>query len=326
MSHKGLYGLVVTAVAVVVAVGIAIGLLVSPRAVPPDPTRYMPGEPVAYVAVADLDDVMETIQDSRWWRSLTKRLLEDKGLGTILDRLEQSHQKKFKTSIQDHLASLRVLIGGRVAIGFYSGLRGLSWLAAVTPTRRMSADEVLARVVDFSKVIGRPRPKIEAVKYAGQVYHRLALPRGPVLVYAPRGRTIYASPKRRLIERVIDRVAGKPGPVLADDKVYRQTRADAVDNARLWAFIRWDKLPARRGRGLWSRLLDSIGTVRITSNLVDTRIAVGFQHGLAGKILGAGLPEASLDSARLLPRSPLIYYGSCGYRLAEVWQGLLDTM
>jgi len=326
MGHKGLYALVIAVVAVIVAVAMAIGLAIRPRGLPPDPTRYLPGEPVAYVAVADLDEVLETIGDSRWWRTLTKGLLADEGSATILAKLKQRHRKIFKTSIRDHLAAARVLIGGRVDVGFYSGLRGLSWLAAVTPTRRLSADDVQALVVDFGRALGWPKPKIDKVKYAGQVYHRLALPRGPVLVYVPRGRTIYASTNRRLIERVIDRVTGKAGPVLADDKLYRQTRAGAVDQARLWAFIQWDKLPARRGRGFWSRLLDSIGTVQISSNLVDTRIAVGFQHGPAKKILGAGLPGAGLRSARLLPQSPLIYYGSCGYRLAEVWQGLLDTM
>ncbi len=326
MGHKGLYALVIAVVAVIAAVALAIGLAISPRAVPPDPTRYLPGEPVAYVGLADLDQVLDTIQDSQWWRTLTKGLLADQGLAKILAQLEQRHQKFFKTSIQDHLAAVRALFGGRVDVGFYSGLRGLSWLAALTPTRRLSADDVQALVIDFGRALGWPRPKIETVNYLGRVYRRLALPRGPVLIYVPRGRTIYASANRRLIERVIERVTGKPGRVLADDKVFRQTRAHAVKHARLWAFLRWDRLPARRGRAFWSRLLDSIGTVRLTSNLVHTRIRVGLQHGPAKKIMGSGLPGASLRSVGLLPRSPLIYYGSCGYRLAAVWQGLLATM
>jgi hypothetical protein len=326
MNPKGVQISAALAIVAVVILAIFIGLVVRPRAVVPDPARYLPGNPVAFIGLQDLAQVKKLVQDSDWWHSLWSRLRLDKRFKAAWAALESWHGRRFSTTISSQLKWLEGLLGRRISIGFYSGLRGISFLAAVRPDTSTSPDEIAVRLGRLQVKPGQKPPPVKWLTHEGRQYGQMSLAGRPVYLFSPDRGTIYVSGRRRLIEAVMDRVKGKPGSRLVDDPLYR--RVTAARNQYLRAFVRWDKLPARKRtrEDFWHRVLDTIKSIRLVSNLVETVITVEFRAGTATDLLGAGLTGASLKSPSLLPRSPLLYYGTCGYRLAEVWKGLLAAL
>ncbi len=323
MSPKGIQLIGTAAVVAVAIVAIVIGLVVRPVAVVPDPARYMPGDPVAFIGMNGWAEVVQRIEDSEWWRSLWSRIQGDKRVKAALKNFELRYRRRFQTTIQSHLRRLQTLLGGRIWIGFYSGLRGISLLAAVRPRRSVSLDEVLARLRRFSENLGHKTPPAKWITHQGRRFRQLRLAGRTVYVFSPDRKTIFVSFSRRLIQQVIVLVQGKKAPRLLDDPLYRLIAGARL--RRLRAFIRWDKLPARKrtGEDILHQVLDTIKSVRLVSNLIETVVSVDFRPGTATSLLGGGLPGAVLKSPSLLPRSPLVYFGSCGHRLSRVWKGLL---
>jgi hypothetical protein len=323
MSPTRVHLIASAAVAAVIVLAVIIGLLLRPGGAPPDPARNMPGGPVAFVGLSDWSEVVRKINGSDWWQTLVTRLGRDKRFSAVVKDFRVKYRRRFQTTLESQLARLRTLLGGRVWIGFYSGLRGISLLAAVRPKRRVPLDELVARARRFSENLGHQTPPARWIEHEGERYRRLSLARRTVYVYSPDRETIYVSFRSRLIERVMDLIRGEKGPRLIDDPLYRRVGGSAGD--RLRAFIRWDKLPARKrtGETLAHHVLDTIKSVRLVSNLIETTVAVEFRPGAATSLLGRGLPGGTLRSPLLLPRSPLIFYGSCGHSLAQVWKGLL---
>ncbi|MBU0515177.1 MAG: hypothetical protein KJ621_10445 [Proteobacteria bacterium] len=325
-----------------------------PRAFTP-PARVMPPGAVFYLALENLRDAVERVEDSRWWASIADQLRADKQVKRHLERLRRELSRNLGFDLTR--ANVMSFLGRHASVSLYPAATGPGWPGL------MGLDFLIAARIDYRFRLLKwfldvgswfsSGSDFSSFRYQGHQAGRWRTDVQPVYFLVRPNNTVFISNARGLIEAVIDRLQDAKLPRLAGDAEYRCLGLGRPEGTRLTGFVRLGHPKMARWRSFlaWSLArglprpalvghlialppplavalyhgVTSIKTVRLVSDLRRTELTwvLGPGPGRLRRLYARVLqPEPRLDLADLLARPPLAFIGYAGLRLPAYFQAM----
>ncbi len=316
-----------------------------PRAFTP-PARVMPPDAVFYLALDNLRDAVERVEDSRWYASIAEQLQTDKQVRRHLERLRRELSRTLGFDLTR--ANLMSVAGRHLALALYPaasgqgwpGLPGLDFLIVVRIDYRLRLMKWFLEVGSWFS----SGSDLTYVRHRGHRFGRWRTDVQPVYFLARPNHIVFISNARGLIEAVIDRLGEAKLPRLSGEAVYLMLGPGRPQATLLTGFVRLGHPKMTYWRTLFAgwlaralprsprlghlialppplavalyRGLTSIKTIRLVSDLRRTELTWVLGAGRLRRRYASVLQaKPRLDLTDRLAGPPLAFIGYAGLKL-----------